>query len=59
MLAQAVGMPSAPGAIDPTRGLAITRTYLGAFFDEQLKGRWEPLFDGPSPEEPEVTVQLP
>ncbi|MFI9365548.1 alpha/beta hydrolase [Kitasatospora sp. NPDC053057] len=59
LLAQAVGMPSAPGAIDPTRGLAITRTYLDAFLDEQLKGMWEPLFDGPSPEEPEVTVQLP
>ncbi|MFE9451816.1 alpha/beta hydrolase family protein [Streptomyces sp. NPDC006739] len=59
LLSQAVGRPSRPGAIAPLRGLAITRTYLGDFFDLQLKGQPEPLLDGPSPNEPEVTVQLP
>ncbi|MFD7641829.1 alpha/beta hydrolase family protein [Kitasatospora sp. NPDC059795] len=59
LLAQAAGRPSAPGAIDPTRGLAITRTYLAAFFDLQLKGKPQPLLDGPSPDMPEVAVQLP
>ncbi|CCB72226.1 alpha/beta hydrolase family protein [Streptantibioticus cattleyicolor] len=59
LLSQAVGRPSPPGAIAPLRGLAITRTYLGDFFDLQLKGEPEPLLDGPSPDEPEVAVQLP
>ncbi|MEU2427809.1 alpha/beta hydrolase [Streptomyces sp. NPDC007851] len=59
LLSQAVGRPSPPGAIAPLRGLAITRTYLGDFFDLQLKGKPEPLLDGPSPGEPEVAVQLP
>ncbi|MFD5562923.1 alpha/beta hydrolase family protein [Kitasatospora griseola] len=59
VLARAVGIPAKPGAIDPVRGVEITRTYLGAFFDQQLKGKPEPLFDGPSPDMPEVTVQLP
>jgi dienelactone hydrolase len=59
LLSQAVGRPSPPGAIAPLRGLAITRTYLGDFFDLQLKGMPEPLLDGPSPNEPEVAVQLP
>ncbi|MFC9643876.1 alpha/beta hydrolase family protein [Streptomyces mirabilis] len=59
LLAQAAGLPSRPGAIEPVRGLAITRTYLGDFFDLQLKGVPKPLLDGPSPNEPEVAVQLP
>ncbi|MFD8479445.1 alpha/beta hydrolase family protein [Kitasatospora sp. NPDC059673] len=59
LLARAAGLPATPGAIDPGRGLAITRTYLGAFFDQQLKGKPQPLLDGPSPDQPEVTVQLP
>ncbi|MFJ9909225.1 alpha/beta hydrolase family protein [Streptomyces sp. NPDC101152] len=59
LLSQAVGRPSPPGAIAPLRGLAITRTYLGDFFDLQLKGKPEPLLDGPSPSEPEVSVQSP
>ncbi|MGW4381223.1 alpha/beta hydrolase family protein [Kitasatospora sp. NPDC004531] len=59
LLAQAAGMPATPGAIDPVRGIAITRTCLAAFFDLQLKGKPAPLFDGPSPELPEVAVRLP
>ncbi|MGW5481804.1 alpha/beta hydrolase family protein [Streptomyces sp. NPDC004008] len=59
LLAQAAGLPGRPGAIEPLRGLAITRTYLGDFFDLQLKGVPEPLLDGPSRDEPEVAVQLP
>ncbi|MFJ5924910.1 alpha/beta hydrolase family protein [Kitasatospora sp. NPDC092948] len=59
LIARAVGLPDKPGAIDPERGVAITRTYLGAFFDLQLKGKPQPLLDGPSPDQPEVTVQLP
>ncbi|MFF7590338.1 alpha/beta hydrolase family protein [Kitasatospora purpeofusca] len=59
LLSAEVGRPGDPGAIDPARGLAIARTYLGDFFDLHLKGTPEPLFDGPSPAEPEVTVQLP
>ncbi|MFD8598977.1 alpha/beta hydrolase family protein [Kitasatospora sp. NPDC059646] len=59
LLARAAGLPGAPGAIDPARGIEITRTYLGAFFDLHLKGEPQPLLDGPSPTQPEVAVQLP
>ncbi|MFE2347808.1 alpha/beta hydrolase family protein [Kitasatospora cineracea] len=59
LLSAAAGMPRPPGTIDPLRGLALSRTYLAAFFDLQLKGRPQPLLDGPSPDAPEVSVQTP
>ncbi|MDJ0344466.1 alpha/beta hydrolase [Streptomyces sp. H10-C2] len=51
--------PVPSGAIPPVRGLEITRAYLGAFFDLQLKGIAQPLLDGPSPANPEVVFQQP
>ncbi|MEV7214458.1 alpha/beta hydrolase [Kitasatospora cineracea] len=59
LLSAAAGMPRPPGTIDPLRGLALSRSYLAAFFDLQLKGRPQPLLDGPSPDAPEVSVQAP
>ncbi|NUW42110.1 alpha/beta hydrolase family protein [Nonomuraea rhodomycinica] len=41
------------------RGLAITRTYVGAFFDRHLLNRPQPLLDGPSASNPEVKHCVP
>ncbi|MFJ2766357.1 alpha/beta hydrolase family protein [Streptomyces sp. NPDC087300] len=48
------------GVVDPAvplsgeRSQRITRAYVGAFFEQQLRGRHQPLLDGPSPAHPEV-----
>jgi predicted dienelactone hydrolase len=41
--------------VDATRVQAITRAYLGAFLDQNLKGEERPLLAAPSPEYPEIT----
>ncbi|MFI8961592.1 alpha/beta hydrolase family protein [Streptomyces sp. NPDC053493] len=51
------GLPAGP--IPADRALAVTRAYLAAFFDEQLRGVPQPLLAGPSPEHPEVRFQQP
>ncbi|WP_143079172.1 hypothetical protein [Streptomyces monashensis] len=49
-----------PGeTIAAERAAAITRAYVGDFFDLQLKGIPRPLLDGPSRAYPEVTFQHP
>ncbi|MFI6742838.1 hypothetical protein ACIBI9_58955 [Nonomuraea sp. NPDC050451] len=50
---------SGPDALSPRRSLEITRAYVCAFFDQHLKGRKQPLLDGPSPTAPEVTFHNP
>ncbi|MFF4491383.1 hypothetical protein ACFY0F_33860 [Streptomyces sp. NPDC001544] len=44
--------------LSSARSEAITRAYVAAFFDLHLKGIAQPLLDGPSPQNPEVSVQL-
>ncbi|MCX4825458.1 alpha/beta hydrolase [Streptomyces sp. NBC_01142] len=50
------------GLSDPSEPLPgqrageITRDYVGAFFDLHLRGIGQPLLDGPSPANPEVTL---
>lgn len=44
--------PSAP--LPGARAMRITRAYVAAFFDEHLRGRRQPLLDGPSERYPEV-----
>ncbi|MFK0218262.1 hypothetical protein ACIQWN_08690 [Streptomyces vinaceus] len=44
-----------PGA----RSLDLTRRYVGAFFDQHLKGIAQPLLDGPDPQAPEVRFHAP
>ncbi|MEU6057787.1 alpha/beta hydrolase [Streptomyces sp. NPDC047097] len=47
-----------PGSpLSGTRSQQITRAYVGAFFDHQLRGRPAPLLDGPSAANPEVVFQ--
>jgi hypothetical protein len=47
------------GTIAAERGIAITRAYVAAFFDQHLKGRAQPLLDAPTPGNPEVAFHSP
>lgn len=47
-----------PG-ITAARSEAVTRTYVGAFFDRSLKGLPQPVLDGPTPANPDVTFHNP
>ncbi|WP_433444506.1 alpha/beta hydrolase family protein [Nonomuraea sp. CA-141351] len=58
ILQKAAGMSGA-GDLPPQRSLEITRTYVAAFFDLHLKGKKQPLLDGPSPAAPEVAFHNP
>ncbi|MEU9535543.1 alpha/beta hydrolase [Streptomyces sp. NPDC048213] len=49
--------PSAPLAAD--RSSRITRDYVAAFFDLHLKGVPQPLLDGPTAADPEVSFRSP
>ncbi|MDF2269283.1 alpha/beta hydrolase [Streptomyces coacervatus] len=59
VLASQVGIPLPGETIAAERAAAITRAYVGAFFDLQLKGIPQPLLDAPSRAYPEVTFQHP
>ncbi|HEV3170613.1 MAG TPA: hypothetical protein VGZ32_09745 [Actinocrinis sp.] len=45
------------GTIDPQRAVSIERTYLAAFFDQELRHHHSRLLDGPSPSMPEVQFE--
>ncbi|MET9336891.1 hypothetical protein [Nonomuraea sp. NPDC003804] len=47
-----LGLPGS--AIEGTRAIGITRAYVAAFVDRQLRGGDGPLLDGPSRAYPEV-----
>ncbi|MED7931210.1 alpha/beta hydrolase [Nonomuraea sp. LP-02] len=49
--------PAAP--LSGKRSGEITTAYVGAFFDQHLHGEQQPLLDGPSAANPEVTFQNP
>ncbi|MBO2451270.1 lipase [Actinomadura barringtoniae] len=42
------------GTVDPDRMTSALRAYVTAFFDRHLRGRTEPLLNGPSPAHPDV-----
>ncbi|MBB5102010.1 alpha/beta hydrolase family protein [Streptomyces spectabilis] len=46
-----------PEGLPGQRAAGITRDFAGAFFDEHLRHRRTPLFDGPSAANPEVAFQ--
>ncbi|MFI8287776.1 hypothetical protein ACIGBL_01400 [Streptomyces sp. NPDC085614] len=49
-----------PGPALPSgRAVALTRTYVAAFFDRHLRGLPQPLLDGPSAAHPEVAFPTP
>ncbi|AVT29048.1 lipase [Plantactinospora sp. BC1] len=47
------------GTVDPDRIVGSLRAYLGAFFDQHLRGRPQPLLRDPSPRHPDVTFVRP
>ncbi|MFJ2866563.1 alpha/beta hydrolase family protein [Kitasatospora sp. NPDC087314] len=50
-----LGLPQPPGTtMSAHRGVDLTRAYVAAFFDLQLKGVPQPLLDGPTAANPEV-----
>ncbi|MFF2080011.1 alpha/beta hydrolase family protein [Kitasatospora sp. NPDC058162] len=52
---EALGMPQGPDTtLSGQRAVQLTRQYVGAFFDLQLKGIDQPLLDGPTAANPEV-----
>jgi hypothetical protein len=56
ILAEKLGIPTPPGTtISAQRSVQLTRTYVAAFFDLQLKGIPEPVLDGPAAADPEVS----
>jgi dienelactone hydrolase len=54
LLLTGLGYPN-PTTITPERGIALTREYVAAFFDQQLKGIPQPVLDGPTAANPEVS----
>ncbi|MFH8406769.1 alpha/beta hydrolase family protein [Streptomyces sp. NPDC018019] len=58
-LSQQAGRPDPTATIPGLRGNEITRAYVGAFFDQHLRGVRQPLLDGPTPAHPEVNFQQP
>ncbi|GGY60149.1 lipase [Streptomyces omiyaensis] len=52
------GIPGG-GDLPAGRAVAVTRAYVAAFFDEHLRGREQPLLDGPDPSHPEVRFHRP
>ncbi|MEV6329149.1 alpha/beta hydrolase [Streptomyces sp. NPDC051909] len=59
VLLRGLGVPDEGATIPADRALTVTRAYVGAFFDQQLRGRPQPLLTGPSPLHPEVRFQQP
>jgi predicted dienelactone hydrolase len=55
-LAPALGLK---GPLEGARVMRIVDDYLAAFFDQALKGRPSPLWDGPAAGYPEVVYELP
>ncbi|MGW4650273.1 alpha/beta hydrolase family protein [Kitasatospora sp. NPDC004289] len=52
--------PPAPGSeLTGARSVELTRRYVGAFLDLHLKGRPQPVLDGPRPDAPEVLFHTP
>ncbi len=43
------------GTIDPVHSVTAQRTYIAGFFDLHLRNRDTGLFDGPSPQHPDIT----
>jgi dienelactone hydrolase len=53
VLGEQLGL-SEPGLLGGVRGMELTRAYVSAFFGQNLRGRAQPLLDGPTPANPEV-----
>ncbi|MGR4878419.1 alpha/beta hydrolase family protein [Streptomyces sp. LARHCF249] len=58
-IADQLGLPDPEAPLPGARSVELTRRYVGAFFDQHLKGRPQPLLDGPSAETPEARFHTP
>ncbi|MET7366271.1 alpha/beta hydrolase [Streptomyces sp. NPDC005566] len=59
-LGEQLGLPVDPeAALSGDRSTRITRDYVAAFLDLHLRGRHQPLLDGPTPGNLEVVFQQP
>ncbi|MFI6502946.1 hypothetical protein [Nonomuraea typhae] len=54
LLADALGITPAAGALPAARAAELTRTYAAAFLDQHLKSQRQPLLDKPSSRYPEA-----
>ncbi|MET9291238.1 alpha/beta hydrolase [Streptomyces sp. NPDC003077] len=59
VLGDQAGYPDPTAPLSGPRSAAITRGYVGAFFDQHLRGIHQPLLDGPSEQNPEVRFENP
>ncbi|MET9604319.1 alpha/beta hydrolase [Streptomyces sp. NPDC006512] len=59
LIGDQLGIPDAETPLGGARSLELTRRYVGAFFDQHLKGRPQPVLDGPSADAPEVLFHRP
>ncbi|MGW2254087.1 hypothetical protein ACWCXH_28420 [Kitasatospora sp. NPDC001660] len=51
-----LGLPLPPGStMTATRGIELAREHVAAFFDLHLKGIDQPVLDGPTAENPEIS----
>lgn len=59
VLGDQLGLPDPTSSLTGARSTELTRRYVGAFLDLHLKGRPQPLLDGPSADAPEVLFHRP
>ncbi|MFI1676224.1 alpha/beta hydrolase family protein [Streptomyces sp. NPDC020607] len=57
VLAGQAGVDDPEVPLSGERSEQITRAYIGAFYEQQLRGTPQPLLDGPTSGNPEVTFQ--
>ncbi|MGW7140159.1 alpha/beta hydrolase family protein [Streptomyces xanthophaeus] len=53
-IAEQLGLPDPDAPLPGARSVELTRRYVAAFFDQHLKGKAQPLLDGPAADAPEV-----
>ncbi|MEV6955841.1 alpha/beta hydrolase [Streptomyces sp. NPDC051183] len=58
-IADQLGLPDPDAPLAGARSVELTRRYVGAFFEQHLKGRPQPVLDGPAADAPEVRFHTP
>ncbi|MGW0749674.1 alpha/beta hydrolase family protein [Streptomyces sp. NPDC002587] len=54
-----LGIPSPEAPLSGARSVELTRRYVAAFFDQHLRGKPQPVLDGPAADAPEVRFHTP
>ncbi|MGW7437182.1 alpha/beta hydrolase family protein [Streptomyces sp. NPDC054849] len=58
-IGEQLGLPDPETPLPGARSVELTRRYVGAFFDQHLRGTPQPVLDGPSSDAPEVRFHTP